>query len=88
LNDTNEWGQVYILELVAKYTPENEDKALEIIDRIKNRLAHSNHSLVLTTIKTICNMLPLVTTESEQHRVYESFNPPLMSMMNSEYEIQ
>jgi len=79
---------VYILELVAKYQPESEDKALEIIDRIKNRLAHSNHSLVLTTIKCICNMLNCVKSEPELNRIYESFNPPLMSMMNSEYEIQ
>jgi len=38
-------------------TDEREEKALEVIERIKNRLSHSNHSLVVTTIKTICCML-------------------------------
>lgn len=90
LNDTNEWGQIYILELVSKYVPEDktdlkkEERALEIIDRVKNRLAHSNHGLVITTVKTICSMLVFVTTESELRRINDLFSPPLMSMMNSE----
>jgi len=66
----------------------NDQNALEVVDRIKNRLNHSNHALVITTIKTISLMLQHVSSKSEIKRIQDLFNPPLTSMMNSEYEVQ
>ena len=51
LTECTEWGQVYILDCLARYEPRDEREAEAIIERIQARLNHSNTAVVLSAIK-------------------------------------
>lgn len=44
LTECSEWGQVYILDALARYEPRDEREAEAVIERIQARMQHSNHS--------------------------------------------
>jgi AP-1 complex subunit beta-1 len=57
VNDSNEWGQVYILEAVALYDVEESKQAENIIERILPRLSHNNPAVILAAVKVIMKSL-------------------------------
>ena len=42
VNDSNEWGQVYILEAISLYEVGDAQQAENVIERILPRLSHNN----------------------------------------------
>ena len=42
INECTEWGQVFILDSLAKYTPAEPREAEGIIERVSPRLQHAN----------------------------------------------
>lgn len=59
LDSCTEWGQVSILDFLAKYVP-TPIKAEEIIERIIPRLKHANTAISMSTIKVIINYLDII----------------------------
>ena len=51
LNECTEWGQVFILDSIANYTPKDEREAQSICERVTPRLAHANSAVVLSAVK-------------------------------------
>lgn len=51
LNECTEWGQVFILHALSKYTPDDSREAEAIAERVTPRLAHANSAVVLSTIR-------------------------------------
>ena len=53
LNECTEWGQVFILDSLAQYSPSNAREAEGIIERVTPRLQHANSAVVLSAVKVI-----------------------------------
>ena len=51
LNECTEWGQIFILDSVAEYSPQDAREAQSICERVTPRLSHANAAVVLSTIK-------------------------------------
>ena len=49
----SEWSQIYILNALMSYVPEETERALELIELIMPFLQHENSAVVLNAIKTI-----------------------------------
>lgn len=57
LNETNEWGVVYILDALTYYKPKKFDIAEKLIEAIIPKLTHSNPAVIISAIKIILNLL-------------------------------
>ncbi|CAH8444687.1 unnamed protein product [Schistosoma rodhaini] len=89
LNECTEWGQVFILDAIADYTPGDDREAQSIIERVSPRLAHANAAVVLSTVKVIMKMLEMVDPASETaSTVIRKLAPPLVTLLSAEPEIQ
>ncbi|CAN0319949.1 unnamed protein product, partial [Discosporangium mesarthrocarpum] len=51
LNECTEWGQVFILDSLAKYSPADSREAEGIIERVTPRLQHANSAVVMSAVK-------------------------------------
>jgi vesicle coat complex subunit len=89
LNECTEWGQVFILDAIANYSPKDDKEAQSICERITPRLAHSNSAVVLSTVKVLMKFLELIDQHSEfVQNLYRKLAPPLVTLLSSEPEIQ
>ena len=82
------WGQVYILDFIAKYSPSEPTEAENIIDRVVPRLAHGNSAVVLSAIKVVMKFLDFVTNPETIRNICRKLTPSLVSLISSEPEIQ
>ena len=53
LNECSEWGQIFLLDALAAYVPEDEDEAMTIVEKTIPRLQHVNSAVMLGAIKVI-----------------------------------
>jgi len=97
LNECTEWGQVFILDSLAKYTPSEAREAEGIIERVTPRLQHANSAVVMSAVKVILSYMdvmagsstPGATAHAESIRALtRKLAPPLVTLLNSEPEIQ
>eukprot|EP00584_Thalassiosira_punctigera_P000002 CAMPEP_0172531888 /NCGR_PEP_ID=MMETSP1067-20121228/5124_1 /TAXON_ID=265564 ORGANISM="Thalassiosira punctigera, Strain Tpunct2005C2" /NCGR_SAMPLE_ID=MMETSP1067 /ASSEMBLY_ACC=CAM_ASM_000444 /LENGTH=941 /DNA_ID=CAMNT_0013316325 /DNA_START=77 /DNA_END=2902 /DNA_ORIENTATION=+ len=98
LNECTEWGQVFILDSLAKYTPAEAREAEGIIERVTPRLQHANSAVVMSAVKVIlsymdimggANSTPGGGAHAESLRALaRKLAPPLVTLLNSEPEIQ
>ncbi|KAG7342942.1 Armadillo-type fold [Nitzschia inconspicua] len=91
LNECTEWGQVFILDSLAKYTPADGREAEGIIERVTPRLQHANSAVVMSAVKVILSYMELMggTSNSDAIRALtRKLAPPLVTLLNSEPEIQ
>lgn len=89
LNECTEWGQIFILDAVADYTPADDHEAQSIIERVIPRLAHANAAVVLSTVKVIMKMLELVDPSADiTLTIMKKLAPPLVTLLSAEPEIQ
>lgn len=89
LNECTEWGQVFILDSLANYTPKDEREAQSICERITPRLAHANAAVVLSAIKVLMKLLEILSADSEFcATLTKKLAPPLVTLLSSEPEVQ
>ena len=88
LNETNEWGQVYILESIINYKPKDQKEAEEIIERIMPRLQHANPAVVLGAAKNILHFLESVMESDGKTVLLKKLGAPLITLLSAEPEIQ
>jgi AP-1 complex subunit beta-1 len=88
LNECTEWGQVFILDALAFYTPSDEREAESIIDRVSPRLQHANSAVVLSSTKVILHNLDSISNNDTIKAVTKKLAPPLVTLLSSESEIQ
>jgi len=89
LNECTEWGQVFILDSLAKYTPADGREAEGIIERVTPRLQHANSAVVMSAVKVILSYMELMGRNSDAIRnLTRKLAPPLVTLLNSEPEIQ
>lgn len=85
----NEWGQVIILDTIAKYHAESTQVAENICEQIAPRLKAANSAVVLSAVKVILGLLPHLG-EQNQALYLKKISPPLGTLMSASkaYEIQ
>jgi len=93
LNECTEWGQVFILDSLAKYQPTDAREAEGIIERVTPRLQHANSAVVMSAVKVILSYMEIMAAsavgETEAIRnLTRKLAPPLVTLLNSEPEIQ
>jgi AP-1 complex subunit beta-1 len=90
LNECTEWGQVFILDSLAKYTPADGREAEGIIERVTPRLQHANAAVVMSALKVILSYMELMGQQNSDavRTLTRKLAPPLVTLLNSEPEIQ
>jgi AP-1 complex subunit beta-1 len=90
LNECTEWGQVFILDSLAKYTPADGREAESIIERVTPRLQHANAAVVMSALKVILSYMELMGGQNSDNvrSLTRKLAPPLVTLLNSEPEIQ
>ncbi len=51
MNECSEWGQIYIMDALARHQISEPQEAESICERVTPRLQHGNSAVVLSTIK-------------------------------------
>lgn len=90
LNECTEWGQVFILDSLAKYSPADGREAEGIIERVTPRLQHANSAVVMSAVKVILSYMELMGSQNSDaiRALTRKLAPPLVTLLNSEPEIQ
>jgi AP-1 complex subunit beta-1 len=90
LNECTEWGQVFILDSLAKYTPADGREAEGIIERVTPRLQHANSAVVMSAVKVILSYMELMGSQNSDsiRALTRKLAPPLVTLLNSEPEVQ
>jgi vesicle coat complex subunit len=82
LNECTEWGQVFILDALATYTPEDKREAENIIERVAPRLKHANTAVVLSAVKIILQYMRVLDDVELEKRLCRKMAPPLVSLLS------
>lgn len=89
LNECTEWGQVFILDALAGYTPRDERETQNICERISPRLAHANAAVVLSTVKVLMKLIDMMPADSDFiTQLTKKLAPPMVTLLSAEPEIQ
>lgn len=88
LNECTEWGQIFILDSLSHYTPQDAKEAEGIIERVSPRLQHSNSAVVMSAVKIILRYMEEITNQDVVKALHKKLAPPLVTLLNSEPEIQ
>ncbi|KAI9221725.1 adaptin N terminal region-domain-containing protein [Blastocladiella britannica] len=91
LNECTEWGQIFILESLAEYSPSDQAEATNIVERVVPRLSHANGSVVLAAVRVLLVYLDTLKgtpgSEELEAQVLKKMAPPLVSLLASGPEL-
>ncbi|CAE7875972.1 BETAC-AD [Symbiodinium sp. KB8] len=89
ISECTEWGQVFILDALAKYDPVDSREAEQMIDRVLPRLAHQNAAVVLSAVKIVMKFMEHVQDPAAVDNFSRKLAPPLVTLAQSQMpEIQ
>lgn len=88
LEECTEWGQVFILTSLAKYTPKDSREAENICNRVSPRLQHANSAVVLAAVKLLMQYMNSIESKDMIQALCQKLGPPLVTMLSKQPEIQ
>ena len=88
LEECTEWGQVFILTSLAKYTPKDSREAENICNRVSPRLQHANSAVVLAAVKVLMQYMNSIETKDVIQALCQKLGPPLVTLLSKQPEIQ
>lgn len=88
VNESNEWGQIYILEALSIYDPAGTEEAEQICERILPRLAHNNPAVLLSSVKVIIKNIDFIKDATIRAGLVKKLAAPLISLLSCEAELQ
>ncbi|XP_076816069.1 AP-1 complex subunit beta-1-like [Clavelina lepadiformis] len=89
LNECTEWGQIFILDALANYNPEDSREAQSVAERVTPRLQHANSAVVLSAVKVCMKLLEMMDSDKDyQSNLLKKLAPPLVTLLSAEPEIQ
>ena len=78
LNECTEWGQIFILDSLANYSPRDEKEAQSICERVTPRLSHANAAVVLSAVKVLMKLMEMMASGSQFiQSLVKKLSPPL-----------
>ncbi|TFK29899.1 adaptor protein complex AP-1 [Coprinopsis marcescibilis] len=88
LEESSEWGQIYILESLLRFIPEVHADAEVMAERIIVHLQHANSAVVLTTIKILLYLMNYMQNRKLIDYCCKKMGPPLVTLLSSGPEVQ
>ena len=90
LNETSEWGQIYILEALTYFNikKEKEKQAELIIDSVIPRLSQANPAVVLSAVKIILKFIDYVKNQDDKKGYNKKISNSMMTILMAAPEIQ
>jgi vesicle coat complex subunit len=88
LNECSEWGQIYILEALSKYSPEDSTDAENIIERVVPRLAHVNAAVVMSAVKVVVKLMDFISNVETIRKLTKKLSAPLITLLSTQSELQ
>ncbi|EAU88578.2 adaptor protein complex AP-1 [Coprinopsis cinerea okayama7 len=77
LEESSEWGQIYILDSLLRFVPEKHSDAEIMAERIIVHLQHANSAVVLTTIKILLYLMNYMENRQQIDYCCKKMGPPL-----------
>ena len=75
------WGQVFILNSLATYTPRDSNEALGIAERVTPRLQHANSAVVLGAVKVLMRLMDHIQAHDAIRDLSKKMAPPLGNLL-------
>ncbi|EMR08145.1 hypothetical protein PNEG_03582 [Pneumocystis murina B123] len=88
LDGCAEWNQIYILEALINYIPQEENDAEILAEKITPRLQHSNTCIIFTTIKIILYLMNYMHNENTIKVLSRKLFSSLIILLSKDYEIE
>jgi len=88
LPESNEWGQIYILDSLVRFTPKKPKQADEIIESVLPRLNHANPAVVMSAVKVVLKFLDWIESPDNVRNYCKKISNSLMTVMMAGPEIQ
>lgn len=88
VNESNEWGQIFILEAISTYDPRDSEEAEQICERIMPRLSHNNPAVLLSSVKVLLKNIDYIKDATLRQGVIKKLAAPLISLLACEAELQ
>ncbi|KAG6376113.1 adaptin N terminal region-domain-containing protein [Boletus reticuloceps] len=88
LGESSEWGQIYILDSLLRYVPEQHADAEMMAERVIVQLQHANSAVVLTTIKVLLYLMNYMQNRKLIDHICKKMGPPLITLLSSGPEVQ
>ncbi|KAL0580232.1 hypothetical protein V5O48_001737 [Marasmius crinis-equi] len=86
--EASEWGQIYLLDSLLRYVPEQHADAEMMAERIVVQLQHGNSAVVLTTIKALLYLMNYISNRQLIDYICKKMGPPLVTLLSSGPEVQ
>ncbi|KAG5490850.1 hypothetical protein JKF63_00972 [Porcisia hertigi] len=87
LPECNEWGQQFILELLAAQRPRDQESAETLLTRVLPRMSHQNPAVVMGAIKVVANIASRCSKELIE-RCTVRVNTALLTLAKRDAETQ
>lgn len=87
LNECTEWGRVFILDALSKFSAKG-NQARDICDRVVPQLAHANSAVVMAAVKVVVKFLDILPKKDDVEKYCKKLAPPLVTLLSSPPEIQ
>ncbi|CBZ26539.1 putative beta-adaptin [Leishmania mexicana MHOM/GT/2001/U1103] len=87
LPECNEWGQQYILDLLAAQRPSDKESAETLLTRVLPRMSHQNPAVVMGAIKVVANLASRCSQELIE-RCTVRVNTALLTLAKRDAETQ
>uniref|UniRef100_A0A8C8HMY0 AP complex subunit beta n=1 Tax=Oncorhynchus tshawytscha TaxID=74940 RepID=A0A8C8HMY0_ONCTS len=89
LNECTEWGQIFILDCLANYTPRDDRESQSICERVTPRLSHANSAVVLSAVKVLMKFMEMLPKDLDYYStLLKKLAPPLVTLLSAEPELQ
>lgn len=88
LSECTEWGQVFILDAISTYVPAGPDEADTMVEHVIPRLQHNNAAVVLSAVRLIIAIMPLLDSQAKRDFLSKKMAPPLLSLLTAPPEMQ
>ncbi|KAH7889735.1 Adaptor protein complex beta subunit [Phlebopus sp. FC_14] len=88
LGESSEWGQIYILDSLLRYVPEEHADAELMAERVIVQLQHANSAVVLTTIKVLLYLMNYMADRRRIDYICKKMGPPLVALLSLGPEVQ
>ena len=88
MNESNEWGQVYILECISQYDASDSKECENCIERVLPRLSHANPAVALGAVKVVLKFMDYVSNADAMRNYNKKVAAALVTLLSAEPEIQ
>lgn len=88
LSECTEWGQVFILDAIAGYMPQDSSEVDLMVERIIARFQHANPAVVLAAVRVTVGLIPRLDSEEKRAFLLKKMSAPLVTLLKSEPEMQ